>query len=163
MRSSSWMTFSANCFEDCFHLLVFASSILVNLSFPLTLEEKLLHTYTNYAQLYIIIIVVQFYPWIILVSFVPYSLSYIFIPKNTGKNLNWSIKQKNKNTVHVWPKEKIDHWLTQSCTRWLFLLKRFELSVGYSLLPHQHTPPPPPSGMSFNINIVIKEDHCQPY
>ena len=39
---------------------------------------------------------VQFYPWIILVSFVSYSLSYIFIPKNTGKNLNWSIKQKIK-------------------------------------------------------------------
>ena len=54
----------------------------------------------------IIIVVVQFYPWIILVSFVSYSLSYIFILKNTGKNLNWSIKQKNKNTVHVWPKEK---------------------------------------------------------
>ena len=132
--------------------------------FPLTLE-KICCIHANYTQLYIIIIVVQFYPWIILVSFVSYSLSYIFIPKKkTGKNLNWSKKQKNKNTVHVWPKEKNDNWLTQSCTGWLFLLERFELSVGYSLLPHQlqvHTPPP--SGMPFNINIIIKEDHCQPY
>ena len=61
---------------------------------------------------------VQFYPWIILVSFLSCSLSYIFIPKNTGKNLNWSIKQKNKNTVHVWPKEK--KWsLTHSKLHWV--------------------------------------------
>ena len=61
-------------------------------------------------------------------------------------------------------KKKNDNWLTQSCTGWLFLLEKFELSVGYSLLPHQlqvHTPPP--SGMPFNVNIIIKEDHCQPY
>ena len=93
-----------------------------------------------------------------------YSLSYIFIPKNTGKNLNWSIKQKIKILSMYGQKKKNDHWLTQSCTGWLFVLKRFELSVGYSLLPHQlqvHTPPP--SGMPFNTSIVIKEDHCQPY
>ena len=44
-------------------------------------------------------------------------------------------------------RKKNDHWLTESCTGWLFLLKRFELSVGYSLLPHQlqvHTPLPSP-------------------
>ena len=50
---------------------------------------------------------VQFYPWIILVSFVSYSLSYISIPKNTGKKFKLNYKTKNKNTVHVWPKDNI--------------------------------------------------------
>ena len=78
---------------------------------------------------------VQFYPWIILVSFVSYSLSYIFISKNTGKNLNWSIKQKIKILSMYGQKKKNYHWLTQSGTGWLFVLKRFELSVGDSLCP----------------------------
>ena len=54
-------------------------------------------------------------------------------------------------------KKKNDHWLTQSCTGWLFLLKRFELSVGYSLLPHQlqvHTPPPSP------LRHAIQHRYC---
>ena len=54
-------------------------------------------------------------------------------------------------------RKKNDHWLTQSCTGWLFLLKRFELSVGYSLLPHQlqvHTPPPSP------LRHAIQHRYC---
>ena len=54
-------------------------------------------------------------------------------------------------------RKKNDHWLTQSCTGWLFLLKMFELSVGYSLLPHQlqvHTPPPSP------LRHAIQHRYC---
>ena len=50
------------------------------------------------------------------------------------------------------------HWFTQSCTGWLFLLKRFELSVGYSLLLHQlqvHTPPPSPLR-----HAIIQHRYC---
>ena len=128
--------------------------------FPLTLEEKLL--YTNYTQLYIIIIMVQFYPWIILVSFVSYSLSYIFIPKNTGKKCKLKYKAKNKNTVHVWPKEK--KWsLAHSKLHWVTVCPKKIWTLCW-ILPF--APPatgtyPSPSGMPFNI--VIKEDHCQPY
>ena len=43
MRSSSRMTFSANCFEECFHLLDFASSILVNVG----VRPKFWHSLRN--------------------------------------------------------------------------------------------------------------------
>ena len=80
-------------------------------------------------------------------------ICYLLILNSSAKFVPFPFNVKNDKEADrkycpcMAKRKKNDQWLTESYTGWLFLLKRFELSVGYSLSPHQlqvHTPPPSP-------------------